>query len=284
MVQLPRVRIENISYALGDGAKSLFELVREALARLPEAHGVGAVVAATFSNEERFPSLAVRAATELGLSAETPALDIQMACSAYPYAVYLAAKLSADIGGKVLVIDGDVQTRLVDSSDHATGSIFSDAVTCSIVSCEGEGESGFSFLTMADEALSCVEAGPIRMDGMKVFTFVATKVRSFLSEFIDASGEGAPDLFVPHQANAYMVRQLAKSLGLEDRLLALDPALKNPGSCSIPLAIAKCREAAVGADLRPCRTLVAGFGAGFSASAAMVDVAFPRDALARFMV
>lgn len=272
MVRLPRVRIEGISYATGDGATPLFDLVRSALGRLPEAREVGAVVAATFSNAERFPPLSVRVAAELGLPAATPAFDVQMACSAYPYAVYLAAKLSSDIGGKVLVIDGDAQTRLVDSSNHATGGIFSDAATCSVVSCGGEGESGFAFLSKADEALSCAETGPIRMDGMKVFAFVATEVRSFLRDFISASGEPAPDMFVPHQANAYMVRQLAKSLGLEDRLLALDPGLKNPGSCSIPLTIAKSRESAAGGTARFRRALIAGFGAGLSASAAMVDV------------
>ena len=111
-----------------------------------------------------------------------------------------------------------------------------------------------------------------KLDGMKVFAFVATEVRSFLRDSISASGEPAPDMFVPHQANAYMVRQLAKSLGLEDRLLALDPGLKNPGSCSIPLTIAKSHESAAGDTARFRRALIAGFGAGFSASAAMVDV------------
>lgn len=272
MIKLPRVRIEGISYATGDGAIPLFDLACEAIDRLPEARDACAVVAATFSNAERFPSLAVRATSKAGLPATTPAFDVQMACSAYPYAVYLAAKLSSDIGGKVLVIDGDAQTRLVDSSDHATGGIFSDAATCSIVSCGGEGESGFAFFSRVDEALSCDEAGPIHMDGMKVFTLVATEIRSFLRDFISFSGEPAPDMFVPHQANAYMVRQLAKSIGLEDRLLALDPNLKNPGSCSIPLAIAKSREAAPEGAAHPRRALIAGFGAGFSASAAMVDV------------
>ena len=272
MIKLPRVLIEGVSYALGDGATPLFDLVRNALGRLPESRDVGAVVAATFSNSERFPPLSVRAAAVLGLPAATPAFDIQMACSAYPYAVYLAAKLSADIGRKVLVVDGDAQTRLVDSSDHATGGIFSDAATCSVVSCGGEGESAFDFLSRENYALSCAETGPVKMDGMKVFTFVATEVRSFLRDFMDAQGESAPDVFVPHQANAYMVRQLAKSLGLEDRLLALDPELKNPGSCSIPLALAKSREASAGSASGPRSALIAGFGAGYSASTATVDV------------
>ena len=157
MIKLPRVLIEGVSYALGDGATPLFDLVRNALGRLPESRDVGAVVAATFSNSERFPPLSVRAAAVLGLPAATPAFDIQMACSAYPYALYVAGRLASDTGKKVLVLDGDVQTPLVDKGDHATGEIFSDAATCSVVSCGGEGESAFDFLSRENYALSCAE-------------------------------------------------------------------------------------------------------------------------------
>jgi len=275
MTRLPAVSIGEVSYALGDGATPLGKLVSAALGRLAAAASpdFGAVVAATFSSPERFPPLSVRIASELGLPPETPAFDVQMACSAYPYAVYLAAKLSADTGRPALVVDGDAQLRLVDSSDRATGGIFSDAATCSVVSCGGEGEGAFAFLSKADEALVCGESGPVKMDGMKVFSFVATEVRAFLAGFLSDAGAPAPEVFVPHQANAYMVRQLAKSLGLQDRLIALDPALKNPGSCSIPLAIAKARESGALATGAPRRALLAGFGAGFSAAACLVDLA-----------
>ena len=263
MIDVPEITIESVSCAFGDGRKGLFDLVREAL---PAVDGVVGVIAATFSNPERFPSLAVRTAAELGLPPKTPAFDVQMACSAYPYAVYLAGRLAADAGGRVLVVDGDVQSRLVDPADHATGGIFSDAVTCSVVSSLRDGDdwtgsrSRFDFLSRADEALVCSDSGPIRMDGMKVFTFVATEVTSFLRGF------GSDfDWFAPHQANPYMVRQLARALGLEDRLLKIDDSVKNPGSCSVPLALAK-------APPGEKRVLIAGFGAGYSASAGLVRV------------
>ena len=69
-----------------------------------------------------------------------------MACSAYPYSLYLAGRLSADMGGKVLVIDGDVQSPLVDENDHATGKIFSDACTATVVSANHGGTSNASIL------------------------------------------------------------------------------------------------------------------------------------------
>lgn len=239
---------------------------------LNDPNPVSAVIAATFSNPDRFPSLAVRLASALSLPASTPAFDIQMACSAYPYALYVAGKLAADLGGKVLVVDGDVQSPLVDASDHATGGIFSDACTATVVSCRGASaaHSCFDFLSRHDEALSCTAQGPIKMDGFAVFSFVATEVSKFLSSFLDEAGKaGGFDArslqFAPHQANPYMVRRLAEELGLKDRLLAIPDEIKNPGSCSIPMALAM--------KGRPGLAVVAGFGAGYSASAAVVRIA-----------
>ena len=65
-----------------------------------------------------------------------------------------------------------------------------------------------------------------------------------------------------------MVRQLADALELKERLLTIPEELKNPGSCSIPLALAHNASRLPGS-----RVLVAGFGAGYSASAGIVRIA-----------
>ncbi len=272
MICTPEVVVEKIAVSAGNG-QSLFELAvdssRRALAALSGERPVVAVVAATFSNPDRFPSLAVRVASALALPASTAAFDIQMACSAYPYALYVAGRLAADLGGRVLVVDGDVQSPLVDPSDHATGSIFSDACTATVVSCDAgsAARSCFDFLSRHDDALACPAQGPIKMDGFAVFSFVATEVSGFLASFLDEAGKAcgldARSLqFAPHQANPYMVRRLAEELGLKDRLLAIPDEVKNPGSCSVPMALAM-----KGA---PGLAVVAGFGAGYSASAAVI--------------
>jgi len=221
---------------------------------------ISGVVAATFSGEDRFPALSIRLAGELGLSRDIPTLDLQMACSAYPYALYVAGRISSDTGGKVLVVDGDIQSRLVDPKDGATAPLFSDASTASVVSVDSSGTSMFGFMSRPSDALACPSSGPISMDGFKVFSFVASDVVEFLRRF------GSDfDHFVPHRANMYMVRQLAKSLGLEDRLMVCAAEYANPGSCSVPLAIAAHGHAG--------RALVCGFGAGLSAAAGVVRLA-----------
>ncbi len=283
MISTGEITVEKIAVVQGRG-EPLFDLaVESAKSAVASAGPVSAVIAATFSNPDRFPALSVRVASALALPASTPAFDIQMACSAYPYALYVAGKLAADLGGKVLVIDGDVQSPLVDSNDHATGNIFSDACTATVVSSPvsevsnlGRAvstkppQSYFDFLSRHDEALSCPAAGPIKMDGFAVFSFVATEVSKFISSFLDeASKSGGFDArslqFAPHQANPYMVRRLAEELGLKDRLLSIPDEIKNPGSCSVPMALAM-----KGA---PGLAVIAGFGAGYSASAAIIRLA-----------
>ena len=71
--------------------------------------------------------------------------------------------------------------------------------------------------------------------------------------------------FVPHQPNAYMVRQLAKSVGIEETRTAIScDELGNLSSASIPATIAwKGVRGPV---------LFAGFGGGLSAALGVLDI------------
>ena len=241
----------------------VFELAMSAAAKIPAdaIAGTGGVVAATFSYADRFPSLAVRIGSALGMDPSAPMLDLQMACSAYPYALYVAGCLCAATGKKILVVDGDVQTPLARPGE-GTLELFSDAATATVVSVRSGGRSHFAFLSKYGRELSCPSAGPLSMDGFGVFSFVAAEVAPFLSRFAAEAGE--IDRFVPHQANMYMVRRLAEDAGLADKILSSEGRFANPGSASIPLTIAASGEKG--------RFLLAGFGAGLSAAAAAVTV------------
>ena len=237
---------------------------------------VGGVVAVTFSHPDRFPALAIRLQHALGLSKDVAAFDVALACSGYPYGLLAAGQLAATTGKKVLLVDGDVQSAHVDASDPNTLAVMGDAATATLVSATG-GPARFAFLTdgAGADVLRCGADGKIRMDGFGVFRFVAGPVTEFLRAFLAETG--VPDLFAPHQANMYMVRQLAKALGLSDCLLTSGEQYANPGSCSVPLTLARSGETPLlpgegRADARPPRALLAGFGAGLSAAAASVEI------------
>ncbi len=255
--------------------QGVFDLVlpaaRRALAGV-EPSEIGGVVAVTFSQPERFPALAIRLQHALGLPQDVAALDVGLACSGYPYGLFVAGQLASATGKQVLLVDGDVQSAYVDASDPNTLAVMGDAATATRVSATG-GPARFAFRTdgAGADVLCCGADGKIRMDGFGVFRFVAGPVTEFLRSFL-AETE-MPDLFVPHQANMYMVRQLAKALNLSDQLLTSGELYANPGSCSVPLTLAHT----VGRGVPPSRTppplaLLAGFGAGLSAAAAFVEL------------
>ena len=222
------------------------------------------IVAVTFSAPDRFPALAIRLHDALDLPADAAAFDLSLACSGYPYGLFAAAQLASATGRRVLLVDGDVQSAHVDTSDFNTLAVMSDAATATLLA-PGGTPAFFAFLTdgAGADVLRCGADGKIRMDGFGVFRFVAGPVSQFLKDF-RAAAATTPSLFIPHQANMYMVRQLAKTLGLEDQLRTSGERFANPGSCSVPLTLAATDGAG--------SALLAGFGAGLSAAAAFVTV------------
>ena len=228
-----------------------------------DAASLGGIVAVTFSAPDRFPALSIRLHHALGLPSDAAALDLSLACSGYPYGLFAAAQLAAATGKRVLLVDGDVQSAHVDTSDVNTLAVMSDAATATLLA-PGGTPATFAFLTdgAGADVLRCGADGKIRMDGFGVFRFVAGPVSQFLKEFCATAD--TPDIFIPHQANMYMVRQLAKSLGLENQLRTSGERFANPGSCSVPLTLAATEGEG--------RALLAGFGAGLSAAAASVEI------------
>jgi len=195
---------------------------------------IGAAICVTFTPEHLMPADAPAAQDRLGLPKEIPAFDINMACSGYGYGLYIAGTLVKATGKKVLLLDGDVQSAYVSPEDKATVPVLADAGTATLLSpADDSPEWKFSFLTdggkkdvlyipsggskktISAEDLLFREYGDgsrrrdtdIYMDGFEVFKFVAIDASGFLKKFMGECGETADsiDVFVPHQANIYMI-------------------------------------------------------------------------------
>ncbi len=257
----------------------VFDLVLPAAKRALEgvaSREIGGVVAVSFSNRNRFPALSARLQHALGLGNDVVAYDLSMACSGWIYGLFAAAQLVRASGRKVLLVDGDVQSAWIDPSDANTLAVMGDGAAAALL---GPGTASWEFDFFTDgsgaEILSCRET--IAMDGFGVFRFVAGPVRRFLETFLRDSqilAGGAP-LFVPHQANLYMVRQLADALGLKDRVAGCGARYANTGSSSAALTLAEELPVLPGGAV-----LMAGFGAGLSAGAAATTLgAYRRGVL-----
>ena len=261
-----------------DGETALDLSVRAAERLLAETglsrDDLGAVVSVSFTQHDRMPCGACQAQARLGLPKGVVAFDVMQACAGYGYGLYVSALLARQTGRKVLLLDGDRQSEFLDGSDAATSPLLGDAGTATIVApAAGAAEWKFAFASDGEKggALRLENGGTIRMDGFGVFRFVATDVVAYLKSFISSAAPGGGFLFAPHQANVYMVRQLAKSVGVPDgSLLVSADRFGNLSSASIPVTLAEHAEAVRGKEV-----LLAGFGGGLSVALCLVDL--PAD-------
>jgi len=235
----------------------------------------GAIVFVSFTQRFRMPSGAAQVQARLGFPKDIIAFDVSLACSGWGYGLYLSGLLARQTGKKVLLLDGDMQSTFLDPADANTVSLLADGGTAAIVACaEGQPPWLFSFATDGEKgaALKLEHGGTIAMDGFGVFKFVATDVVRYIKDFLDQASSLIPHpsslTFVPHQPNVYMVRQLAKSLGVgEERTAVSCDRFGNLSSASVPVTIAA-------ANVRG-PILFAGFGGGLSVSVGSLDI--PSD-------
>lgn len=231
----------------------------------------GAVLCVSFTSRDRMPAAAVQAQARLGLPKSVIAFDVSLACSGWGYGLYLAGLLARETGKKVLLLDGDVQSAFT-GGDEATVPLLADGGTATVVERreegKGKGEEEWKFGFVADgekgNALKLSHGETIKMDGFGVFKFVATDVVAYIKEFVlHCSPSPLAFAFVPHQPNAYMVRQLAKSVGIDEARTAIScDEFGNLSSASIPATIAW-------KGVRG-QVLFAGFGGGLSVSLGLI--------------
>ena len=265
------------------------------------AEDIGAVVFVTFTADRRMPFNASIVHEKLGLNKEIPAFDINLACSGYAYGMYISSMLAKASGKKVLLLDGDIQSAFMSEYDKSTVPVMADAGSATLLSSDNsETEWTFSFYTdgSGGESLTIPVGGsasPVKdedleykvfpdggkrrsidiyMDGFAIFRFVASDVSKWLQRFLDKVGENSDtiDSFVPHQANMYMIKKLAKKLGFTwDNTWQSGDVVGNSASATVPVTIAF----AAGAMLkkgRVNRVLLSGFGGGLSASAGLITL------------
>jgi 3-oxoacyl-[acyl-carrier-protein] synthase-3 len=260
---------------------------------------IGGVLFVTQTPDHDMPNNASRAAHLLGLSTACAATDTSLACSGYVYGLWLGALMARSIEAPLLLLAGENHSVSTSPYDRSTALLFGDAGTATLLVPEGEEEWHFGFLTDGSryDALMVPEGRArrpfnkgsleyktwpdggvrrpidIRMDGMAVFNFVVRNVPGCLASLMERNGvtAGELDLLLLHQANLYMMKQVAKKLKipLEKMPVSLD-RYGNSSSATIPVTI--CSELSKNVADKTHRVLASGFGAGLSISAVLMDL------------
>jgi 3-oxoacyl-[acyl-carrier-protein] synthase-3 len=260
---------------------------------------IGGILFVTQTPDHDMPNNSSRAAHLLGLSEDCAAIDASFGCSGYVYGLWLGALASRSLGSPVLLLDGETHSYFTSPKDRSTALLFGDAGSATLLVPEGTEEWHFGFMTDGSrhDVLIVPEGrsrhlfnensleyktwpdGGVRrpidiyMDGMAVFNFVVRNVpgciEAMMKKFLTSADD--VDLLLLHQANLYMLKQIAKKLKfpLEKMPVSLD-RYGNSSSATIPVTI--CSELQKNVTGRPHRILSAGFGAGLSVATVLMDL------------
>lgn len=220
------------------------------------AADVDLIIVATTTPDNTFPATAAIVQKKLGAPVGI-AFDVQAVCSGFVYAMSVADGFIARGHAKcALVIGAEEMTRLMDWEDRTTCVLFGDGAGAFVLepregngTKDDQGVLGFALRCDGSKTdLLYVDGGPattgtvghLRMIGNQVFRHAVVNI----SEAIVAASEAADitiadiDWFVPHQANARIIRGVGERLGLDENRVVSTVALHaNTSAASIPLAM-----------------------------------------------
>lgn len=251
------------------------------------------LIVCTQSPDFYMPTTACLVQEGLGLRTDAGATDITLGCSGYIYGLGLAKGLiESGQAGRVLLVTADTYSKFINPNDKSVRTIFGDGAAATLV-VGGDGDDGLVGITYGTNGAGgknlIVPNGGLRagtdiapkaavdqrdlvasghdlyMDGPEIFTFTLDVVPSTVDDVVRKAGleRDDIDLYVFHQANAFMLDHLRKKLGIADEKFFVSLAESgNTVSSTIPIALADAVEQGV---LTPgMRVLLMGFGVGLS--------------------
>lgn len=248
------------------------------------------------TSDYRIPATSPILQHRLGLSQNTACMDLSLGCSGYVYALATAyAYASLPSVRRVLLLDGETFSKIVDKYDKVNAPLYGDAGTATLIEKGDFGESIFFLNTdgSGEDAVK-IPAGmrvpvsekscevteredgnrrsdlEIYMNGMDVFNFAIRVVPKSIKEIVQYSSITLNDVdyVVYHQSNRFMTDFFTKRL-------RIDPAkvpycigrFGNTSSASIPLTIVSELENSLKGRKK---AVLCGFGAGLSWGTALV--------------
>lgn len=245
----------------------------------------------------RSPATACILQHRLGLSNDCAAMDLSLACSGYVYALSTAMAYASLPGiERVLLLDGETFSKVVNPRDKVNVPLYGDAGTATLVEKGDFGESVFSLHTdgsgedavkipagmrnpITAESLVVTERenGNFRndlevyMDGMDVFNFAIRVVPRGVKAMLAETGLTMDnvDYLVFHQSNKFMIDFFVKKLKADAAKVPFSiDRYGNTSSASVPLTIV---SELCGKLDAPLTMIMCGFGAGLSWGTAKVS-------------
>lgn len=259
---------------------------------------IDAVVMVSQTFDYLGPASSIILQDKLGISKEAVCFDIIYGCSGYIYGLFQAALLlHSGACRKVLLLNGETNSRLMDESVKEQYMVFGDAASATIIS---KGSSSILFHIASDggrhgcvvnyangfrtpilEMQGALPLGPSGQflkasnDGMAVFDFIIHEGASSIRTISEYSRWQLSeiDFFALHQATEVTLGFLTRRLGVSsDSAPFVSQHFGNTSSVTIPLVLTSC---ASGGRYKPNswkKVIMGAFGLGLSWGSVACDL------------
>ena len=264
----------------------------EAAGVAPES--IEAIVVSTTSPDSAFPSTACHVQRALG-ARSVMAFDLAASCSGFLYGLSMAdAMIRSRQIRSCLVIASEIKSRSLNRLDKETAILFGDGAGAVVVAgeenvstnasgilgiriyAEGSGHGLITIPAGGSRKPSCQEAlaakdHMLRMRGSAVFRTAVRRLEQAVARLLKEFGFTVGDVahVIAHQANARILEQLRRRLGLRHEVLySVIEHYGNTSSASLPIALdhaARAQRLASG-DL----LLLGAFGGGLTYATGLV--------------
>jgi 3-oxoacyl-[acyl-carrier-protein] synthase III len=256
-----------------------------------DASEVQTIIVCTVTPDMLFPSTACLVQNGIGAKGAW-GFDLIAACSGFVYGSTTGAHLvMAGTHKKVLVIDSDTMSRIIDYTDRSTCVLFGDGAGAILIEPAEDGEDcGFiDFLGEVDgsggDALKMPAGGSrkpathetveqrmhyVHQEGQQVFKYAVRKMYEVCRDLLEKNNLTGADVavMIPHQANLRIINAAADRLGIApDKVLINIDRYGNTTAGTIPLAT---RDAISQGRLKKGDlALFAAVGAGYTVGASL---------------
>jgi 3-oxoacyl-[acyl-carrier-protein] synthase-3 len=252
---------------------------------------VDLVIVATCSPDYPLPATGVLLAHELGAT-RAAGFDVQAACSGFLFALAIGSSfIRSAMYRNVLVVGVEVLSRFIDWTDRSTCVLFGDGAGAVLLTASDQPGGLLGMDMMSDgggaEAIivpaggSACPARPsttsgnghfIHMAGADVYRYATRQMAESTLAALRDAGLGVDDVdqFIYHQANLRIINSVGKQLGIPDQKVFVNiEKYGNTSAASVPMALVEA--IASGRVKVGDRLLMAAFGAGYTAGAAVLE-------------
>lgn len=228
----------------------------------------------------------------LGLSSDILCLDINAGCAGFVQGLSVSFSILSSLAeGKVLFIVAETLSKITSKKDKATSMLFGDGASAILIGRKSNAKALFNFYSdganydaikiedggyrnpfnenslkeTKDELGNIKSKSQLFMDGPKVFDFtlreIVPSIENLLNKYL--MDIDSIDYFLFHQANRFIINQLASKLGISmDKVPINIDEFGNTSGVSIPLLIVTNKE---GFEMNSNRNFTfVGYGSGLT--------------------